>query len=344
MSPPPQRPRRRRTTLGLALVALVAAGAGLQAWRWFPSPLDPGLRSPSRPSARTRPPATTPARPAGSGSPAAIDPNLPLYSGATRRLAAQAIDDTARSPLNQALIALARRFLGRPSSPLPREPQPSQRLLLDLEQVDQLRFVEQLLALVNSRQVATRTEAVDRFSDHVRQLRYRDGQVADCRRHPNFSLWAQAAERQGYLVNLTPFLPGASRRHLPLTVQSSQAEAAAARSPATQRHCLPTPGKSQTLEQVYVPLQGLEQVLPSLRKGDIYALVSRRPGLDISQVGLVDIQVPQDSQPPQIHTIHAGGSEVMRSLDLAREAGASDGVIGLSIYRPVPNPDGQPDR
>ena len=33
-----------------------------------------------------------------------------------------------------------------------------------------------------------------------------------------------------------------------------------------------------------------------------------------------------------------------RSLDLARYASSLDGVIGLAFYRPVPNPDGQPDR
>lgn len=328
MSPPSQHAPLRPTALVLGLALMLAGVAGFQARHWRTSPVELGPHSRSRPTASA----------ASASSAAGIDPNLPLYSGDTRRLAAQAIDDTARSRLNQALLALARRFLGRPTSALPLNPSRSERLLLDLEHFDQLRFVEQLLALVNSRQVTTRTEAVDRFSDHVRQLRYQDGQVAFCRRHHDLSRWAQAAERQGYLVNLTPFLPGASRRR-PLSFRSSHGGADAAMQTADQRPCSPTLDKTLALEQAYVPLKGLAQVLPALRSGDIYVLVSQRPGLDRGQVGLVEVMGHQ------INGIHAATApEVRRSLDLARDASNIDGVIGLAFYRPVPNPDGQPDR
>ena len=331
-----------RTTLVLRVSLLLAAVAGSQAVRWLLSPVDLGPRSGDRPAA-TAPPspgATTPARRPGSSSSAErIDPNLPLYRGQTRRLAAQAIDDTALAPMNQALIGLARRSLGLAYSAFPLDQGEPERLLLDLQHVDELRFVENLLALVNSRQVSTRTEAVDRFSDHVRQLRYSGALVSSCRRHHDFSRWAQAAQQQGYLVNLSPFLPGASSRQRRLRLPSSPAAAAAPNQQATSRDCITTLAKSQPVKQAYVPLQGLSEVLPSLRSGDIVALVSQRPGLDVSDVGLVEVEGNQ------ISAIHAAaGSGVMRSPDLARYAKASPGVIGLAFYRPVPNPDGRPDR
>ena len=338
MSPPSQHARMGPTALVLGLALLLAAVAGFQARRWRTSPVELGPHSRSRPAASTLPPAPAPTRPTNAGSAAEIDPNLPLYSGNTRRLAAQAIDDTARSRLHQALLALAHRCLGRPARAWRLEPRHAERLRLDLEQFDQLQFVEQLLALVNSRQVTTRTEAVDRFSDHVRQLRYQDGQVASCRRHHNLSRWAQAAERQGYLVNLTPFLPGASRQR-PLSFRSSPGGTAAPMQPADQRPCLPSLDQSLAVEQAYVPLKGLAQVLPALRSGDIYVLVTQRPGLEGGQVGLVEVMGHQ------INGLHAATApEVRRSLDLARYASSLDGVIGLVFYRPVPNPDGQPDR
>ncbi len=332
----------RRTTLVLGLSLLLVAVAGIQAVRWLTSPVDLGRRFRSKPAATApRRPRATPAglRPGGLSSTERIDPNLPLYIGETRRLAAQAIDDTALAPMNQALIALARRSLGLPYRAFPLDHLPTERLLLDLQHVDQLRFVENLLALVNSRQVSTRTEAVDRFSDHVRQLRYSGAQVSFCRRHHAFSRWAQAAQQQGYLVNLTPFLPGATSRRIPLSVQSSQAATDAARQQADRRDCVTTLEKSQAVDQAYVPLKGLWQVLPSLRSADLFALVTQRPGLDVSDVGLVEVNGHQ------INAIHAAsGSGVMRSLDLAGYAKGSHGVIGLAFYRPVPNPDGRPDR
>lgn len=342
MSRPPQHVRMRRTTLVLWLSLVLAAGAAIQAVRWVPSPLDlgsrsdPGGRLPQRPATPLS--AATPARQAGGGG-ATIDPNLPLFIGLTRRLAAQAIDDTAAAPMNQALIALARRFQGTPYGALPMDQQTPERLLLDLEHVDQLRFVEQLLALVNSRQVKTRTEAADRFSDHVRALRYRKGLVSYCGRHHVVCLWAQAAERQGYLVNLTPFLPGATSRRRSLTFLSSDPGVNPALQLPANRSCIPTLERTLAVDQSYVPLRNLAPVLPSLRSGDVFALVTQRPGLDVSDIGLVE----RNSN--QINALLAvAGSGVELRTDLARWAGAREGVIGLAFYRPVPNSDGRADR
>ena len=331
--------------LGLSL--LLVAVAGTLAVRWLLSPVDLGPRSRPRATgsapraAEPRPAALRPPAPRGQGSGRlpAIDPSLPLYIGPTRRLAAQAIDDTAGSTLNQALIGLARRSLGRPSSTDPLDQQPTERLRLDLVHVDGLRFLEQLLALVNSRQVKTRTEAVDRFSDHVRQLRYEGGEVAYCRRHHYFSRWAQAAERQGYLVNLTPFLPGAQQRRRPLTILSSHPERHRPMRQPANRICITALEKTLAVDQAYVPLAGLSAVLPSLRSGDIVAFVTRRPGLDVSDTGVVDVTGRQINA---IHTTAAPG--VIRSQELTRRSREIDGVIGLAFYRPIPNSDGQANR
>ena len=337
--------------LGLSLLLVTVAGT--LAVRWLISPVDLGPRSSSRPAgnapraAEPRPTAIRPQASRGQGSnrlpaidPRVIDPSLPIYIGPTRRLAAQAIDDTAGSTLNQALIGLARRSLGRPSSGAPLDQQPTERLRLDLMHLDGLRFLEQLLALVNSRQVKTRTEAVDRFSDHVRQLRYEGGEVAYCRRHHYFSRWGQAAERQGYLVNLTPFLPGAQQRRRPLTFLSSHPERHRPMRQPANRICITALEKTLAVDQAYVPLAGLSAVLPSLRSGDIVAFVTRRPGLDVSDTGMVDVNGRQINA---IHTTDAPGG-VIRSQELTRLSREIDGVIGLAFYRPIPNSDGQPNR
>ncbi|MFZ0408161.1 MAG: N-acetylmuramoyl-L-alanine amidase-like domain-containing protein [Cyanobium sp.] len=331
--------RRIPVVQGVSL--LVVAVAGSLAVHWLASPVNQGHRSRPRASA-SEPGSTTPRSPASAGPNAAqaeaIDPSLPVYIGPTRRLVAQAIDDTAASAMNQALIGLARRFLGKPRSAFSLDQRPAERLLLDLDPVDQLRFVEQLVALVNSRQVATRTEAVDRFSDHVRQLRYEGGEVAYCRRHHDFSRWAQAAERRGYLVNLTPFLPGASSRRRRLTFLSSLPELHRPMRSAAHRSCITTLEKTLAVDQAYVPLAGLSAVLPSLRNGDLYALVTQRPGLDISDVGVVEVK------DQQINAIHVAGSAVKRTPDLVHFAQRSAGVLGVSFHRPIPNPDGRADR
>jgi len=202
-----------RTGLGLAALAgVLALALGLAiGMAQLSEPTRPRRRIPM-PAGALPPPVRSPA-PALPVRPAAaapgVDPNLPVYVGASRRLAAGAIDAIAADDLDAALVDLAGRFLGRPAQAIPAGSLPRERLVLDLGAFDQLSFVEQLLALANSRRVRTRTEAADRFSDHVRQLRYGNGRVEPCARLRQASLWALAAQRRGYLVDLTPHLPGA---------------------------------------------------------------------------------------------------------------------------------------
>jgi hypothetical protein len=261
------------------------------------------------------------------------DPNLPVFVGDSRRLIARAIDDTARAPLDRALIGLGHRFLGTPARPVPPGAGPEERLVLDLTAVDPLSFVEQLLALVNSRQVRTRTQGVDRFSDHVRVLRY-GGPVAACRRLAQPSRWAQAAERRGYLVDLSRFLPGAQTHRLPLQALGAQPVSQEGERAGARRCSLPA-GSSAVVTLHTIPPSHLKGVLPSLRSGDLFVLVRRSPPLQAGSIGLVEIAVGRAGalwvQP---------GRGVRREIDLLRLVREQTDILGVSFLRPIPKTDG----
>ena len=206
-------PRFRPIVAGLAFSLLLQAGcrsANSLASRAIDTPSTATLAPPAAPTA----PAAAPAAPATLP---------PLLVGNTAEVAADAVDATAKGPRGRSLVGLARRFLGRPYQAFSLDQGPGERLRLDLTHFDCFLFVEQLLALVNSHRVSTRTAAVEDFSRHVQKLRYEDGQVDYCHRHHYFSRWAAAAERQGYVVNLTPFLPGAVSRSRRLNFMSTHA-------------------------------------------------------------------------------------------------------------------------
>jgi hypothetical protein len=261
-------------------------------------------------------------------------PPPPLFVGDTWRIAAAAIDDTAAMPMNRALIGLARRYLGRPYAAFSLDRNGPERLVLDLQRFDCFLFVEQLLALVNSRRVSTQTDGVNRFADQVRQLRYGEGKVDYCLRHHYFSRWAEAAERKGYVVNITRFLPGATARQRPLTYMSSHPGSYEPMRVPRHRECITALEKNLVVNQAYIPVARLPEVLPSLRSGDIFALVTKVNGLDVTHVGLVEVNGKA------VDAIHAAeGRGVMRSPDLARyAAGVKDG-IGLMVLRPMPRPE-----
>ena len=230
-------------------------------------------------------------------------------------------------------MQLARRFLDYPFKGFSLDGGPKEQLVLDLTNFDCLLFVEQLLALSNSRKVDTQDEGVERFTQHVRRLRYVDGEVDYCRRQHYFSRWAEAAERNGYVVNLTPFLPGASSRTVALNFMSNHIKSYKPMQLARNRQCITELEKDLVLQQAYVPLAALPGVLPSLRSGDIFALVTKVPGLDVTHVGFLE---RHDGVLDAIHA--AEGAGVIRSENFEKYAARVQDVIGVAIYRPRPNP------
>jgi hypothetical protein len=333
----------RKGPLLLTLTALLALAAGYGAARWRDGSLLRSIAPVRLPWApRQADGGAAPVEPAaGPTDTAAATPiaavSEPVYVADTWQEAARAIDATASLPMNRALVGLARRYLGRPYNAYSLDRTPQERLVLDLTRFDCFLFVEQLLALVNSHEVATQTEGVETFTDHVRRLRYQGGRVDYCRRHHYFTRWAEEAERQGYLVNITRFLPGAVSRQRPLTFLSSHASSYEPMSQPRNRECITALEKKLVVNQAYIPMARLQEALPSLRDGDIFALVTREEGLDVTHVGLVELG---ESGVDAIHA--APGAGVTRSLDLAAYAAKVKDVIGVMVLRPIPNQDGEP--
>lgn len=263
-------------------------------------------------------------------TPAEADPQ-PVFVGASAAVIAAAIDDTSGLPMHQALQRLAEQWLGRGYNAFPLDRGPQEELRIDLTRFDYGLFVEQLLALVHSRGGPKTITPQQRMAAHVRRLRYIDGQVSFCTRQHYFSRWAEAAERQGYLVNLTPHLPGVRSRRRSLQFVSRHAQSYEPLRDPDQRRCLEARERNLSVQQPWLPLSALAGVKETLRSGDLYALVSDSDGIDVSDAGVID-QVGE-----RITVIHAApGEGVRRSPDLSIHAAGVPLVIGVAFYRPVP--------
>jgi len=194
-----------------------------------------------------------------------------------------------------------------------------------------LLFVEQLLALSNSRKVDTHDEGVERITQHVRRLRCVDGEVHYCRRQHYNSHWAEAAERNGNVVNLTAFLPGASQRTLALNFMNNHVASYKPMRLARIRQCITDLEEDLTVKQAYIPLAGLLRVLPSLRNGVLFALVAKIPGLEVSHVGFLE------KRDGVVNAIHAAeGEGVIRNENCASYAERVKNVIVLKAWRSRP--------
>lgn len=257
-------------------------------------------------------------------------PPPPLWSEGTPALLQKGLLLREGRAKGDALVALARRAIGRPYSAFSLDQGPSERLRLDLARFDCFLFVEQLLALVQL-DPQRPSAAPQGFAEGVRQLRYDGGQVTYCDRHHYFSRWAAAAQRRGLLTDITPMLPGARRRRIPLHFMGDHPEAYRPMRQATNRRCISQREAGLTVDQTYVPTAGLEQALFRLKNGDIFGLVTRVKGLDVTHVGFVEVEGGRR------HALHAApGRGVMRSRDLARYVAGVPDVVGVMVLRPTP--------
>jgi len=257
--------------------------------------------------------------------------------GNTAQLLTAGLRQTANLPMNLALVTLARAWIGRPYGAFSLDRLDGERLRLDLSHFDCFLFVEQLLALANTRGESG-GKAMQTFSHHVRVLRYEDGKVDYCKRQHYFSQWIETAERHGYVVNITPFLPGSTSRNRKLNFMTRHADAYVPMQIAENRNCIKAREADLQIQQTYVPLNNIDKALPSLRNGDLFGLVTRVEGLDVTHVGILE---RIDGRLDALHA--APGHGVMRSMDFARYARAVPDVIGITILRPMPRSSKAPD-
>lgn len=246
-----------------------------------------------------------------------------VWVGESQREARQALASIQGMTPAEAMVLLAKRYLGRPYTTFSLDQYERERLALDLTSFDCFLFVEQILALANS-------DTLRDFSDNVKALRYREGKVDYCERQHYFSSWADAAERDKFIVNITSALPRSKTRNRMLNYMSEHASAYPKLSVPRNRQCIDALEQDLRVRQAYLPVDNLAQAIPLLQAGDLFALVTTIEGLDVTHVGIIESNLDGGSA---IHAVPGDG--VIRSRGLKRYFSSIPDLQGIAIYRPL---------
>lgn len=233
-------------------------------------------------------------------------------------------------PLGEVIQALAQEFLGTPYQAELLEHSPTERLFLSLKRFDCVLFVETVIALAHN--VLKQDDSVNSFARNVESLRYRSGHLDGygSRLH-YFSDWIADNERRGLVQNLTARLGG--------TVLSQKFNFM-----SNHRYLYPqlkSDAEFQCLKQVeahlsqsrltFIPTASIRNLYPQLQSGDIIAVVTGIPGLDVTHTGLIE---RRDNS--SISIIHASpGRAVQRDLDLQTYVSRVPMSIGIFVVRPL---------
>ncbi|MBE9030519.1 DUF1460 domain-containing protein [filamentous cyanobacterium LEGE 11480] len=204
-------------------------------------------------------------------------------------------------------------------------------LRLSLKQFDCVLFIEAMLGL--TRTVHSHDPTESQFVAQIQAQRYRNGQVSDyCSRLHYFSEWILENQRQGRVKDL-----GAELKGIPLNrtldFMSQNWRKYPRQAHARNRRCIKA--MEQQLGRVnlrYVPTNQIRASYPRLKPGDIVAIATRIPGLDVTHTGLV-YRTPNGGT-GMIHAAPRVG--VIVSQDLHRYVQQlGNESIGILVARPL---------
>lgn len=193
--------------------------------------------------------------------------------------------------VNGRIVAATQEFIGTPyiggTLNLPKREQ----LYLNTTGVDCSTFVETVIALAMAS--GTDHPDIDTFLGRLQSIRYRDGKIDGYPSRLHYiSDWAIDNARRGNFREITPDYPHSEKRVKTIdymTANRSQYRALADEAvyEAIKRHETPL----KNLHFSIIPTAQVENAASSfLKSGDIVAIVTDKPGLDVSHVGVVNIK------------------------------------------------------
>ena len=233
-------------------------------------------------------------------------------------------------PLGEVIQVLAQQFLGSPYQGELLENSPTESLFLSLKRFDCVLLVETVVALAHN--IVQHDDSVASFAKNVESLRYRSGHLDDyCSRLHYFSEWIADNEKRGLVQNLTPML-GGIELHQKFSFMSEHRNLYPHLKSNAEFQCLQQiESRLNQSHLTFIPTSTIHTLYPQLRSGDIVAVVTAIPGLDVTHTGLL-----QSRGNNAVGIIHASpGRVVQRDLDLQTYVSRVPMSVGIFVVRPI---------
>lgn len=239
-------------------------------------------------------------------------------------------------PIGDIIVRVGRRFVGDPYTPHTLDLPGPERLVVNLRTFDCVTYVESMLALARVIRAGRGgpLPTFGAFTDQLRLIRYRNGVIDGyTSRLHYFSEWIRNNQEKGVVENITRALggiPDTSR----IDFMSTHAEAypqlrghpeRVARIRAIER--------ALSRETRYlIPQSRVGDVTDRMHDGDILAMTSTVPGLDVAHTGFA---IRVNGKVYLMNAPLVGKSVEISKLPLAQRILEIPGQNGLMIARPL---------
>ena len=234
-------------------------------------------------------------------------------------------------PMGEIIQAIAQQFLGAAYKADLLDQSKEETLVVTLNKFDCVLFVETVLAI--ARGVAVQDYSYPTFVNHIRDQRYWNGQMNGyCSRLHYFSEWIFDNQQRGTVQNIGQKLGGVPlNKKLNFMTTHRQSYRPMAKDDTTYQCRVEREAQLDGVTVDYIPTNKIRSVYSQLQPGDIIAVATNIPGLDVTHTGLVYRQ-PNGN----IGFIHASpAGQVTIARDLERYISRVDNAIGILVTRPI---------
>ena len=235
-----------------------------------------------------------------------------------------------RETMGDSIQSLAEYFLGLPYQGHQLDQSDREVLAVNLRTFDCVIFVETMLAL--ARNFAVQDYSAPSFLEGMQAQRYRNGEIDGyCSRIHYFTDWIQENERQGRVSDITAELGGIAMQKQ-LNFMTSHREAYPQLVDNDENfHCIAEmEAVLSPAELTYIPTAEIRAIYQELQAGDIIAIATSVPGLDVSHTSFI-----HRSEDGSVGVIHSDIDGVQIEPDLQQFIESAPNAIGVIIARPT---------
>ena len=238
---------------------------------------------------------------------------------------------TEFSSPQQRIAYVAKQFIGTPYVGGTLDCQP-EMLTVNLDEVDCTTFVETVMALAYT--IGERRLSWHDFLFNLERLRYRNGEMSDYGSRLHYiSDWVVDNVHRGNFAEVTNQLPGCDYIVKTLDFMSRNADKYPQLADSTQLERIKNAEigyRSHRFPYIKKERIGSKIVSTALREGDIVALTTKIPGLDVSHMGVIVID---NDIPHLLHASSSVGKVVIDKYPLAEYLRRGRNLTGIRVFR-----------
>lgn len=248
-----------------------------------------------------------------------------------RRIFQKIISETEnKASLGETIQTVATKFLGAKYQAGLLDRFSKEKLVISLQKFDCLLLVENVIAIAKN--ITLQDNNYDNFTQRVEQHRYNNGLMDGyCSRLHYFSDWIQDNQARGNVENITRELGGVTLNKQLNFMTSHRNSYAQLINSKTNYQCIAAMEANLNEELVlnYIPTNRIRNIYSQLQPGDIIAIATSIPGLDVTHTGLV--YRPNNNILGLIHASPVG--KVVIASDLQNYVSKVRNAIGIIVVR-----------